>query len=256
MLRAARSSQGWRSVRKSAKKMHADISKFIDNSDDLTRLFGSLVIESWWFVVPEHKSGKLTQYAAEKSKVVRDARLSYVNPNFYIHIATGEDFATEQQLALRRGIETLRIDEVDVDLEEISEWADSQDELIKKLDAKILRYAGALHPIKLREIRTDWLRLHICGKNVLANLQKNHPQLWEEVDRCKKFRRRVLSTNYSVSNAPPAILQEAIDKIRSCISNKIPNIEEITLDALVHEAVSEWLLECPLDFPNGNTNIQ
>lgn len=237
-------------------KMHDDISKFIQNKADLARLFGTLTIESWWFVVPEHKSGKLVQYAAEKSKLVRDAQLSYIKPNFYIHVATGEDFVTEQQLAMRRGIETLRIEETEVALEEISEWADAQDDLIKKLDAKILRYTGPLDPVKLRDIRTDWLRLHICGKNVLANLQKNHPQLWEEVDRCKKFRRRILSTSYSVSTAPPAILQEAIDKIRSCILNKIPNIEELTLDALVHEAVSEWLLECPLDFPNGNTNIQ
>jgi hypothetical protein len=237
------------------RKIKEDIDKFIQNSSDLQRVFGVVKIGSWWFITPEHKSAKLTQYVAEKQQEVLAANLPYVGPNFFIHIATSTDFEAEHQIAVRRGTDNLRIDGVEVGAAQINEWADSNDGLVQKLDAKIQRYAGITDPEKLRELRADWLRLHINGKNVLASLQKSHPQLWEEVDRCKKARRQALFLNYSISKAPPAILEDALDKIRSCISLKIPNIEQVTLDALVQEAVSDWLIECPLDFPNTNANL-
>ena len=52
-------------------KITEDINKFINNSDELTKLFKDLKIHSWWLVVPEHKSGKLVQHASEKAALVR-----------------------------------------------------------------------------------------------------------------------------------------------------------------------------------------
>lgn len=235
-------------------KIHDDIEKFIRNGAELQKLFGPLKIESWWFVTPEHKSAKLVQYAQKKAEEVKEAHLPYTTRKFFIHIATPEDFETEKQIAVRRGLDMLRIDGLLVDESELAEWADGNDQLIQKLDAKIRRYVGVCELEKLRELREEWLRLHINGKNVLSALRKSHPQLWEEVDRCKSQRRRYLFLNFSTSKAPPEVLREAVEKLRTSIAAKIPQIEELTLEALVYEAVADWIIECPLDFPEHAGN--
>lgn len=236
-------------------KIHDDIEKFIKNGVELQKMFGPLKIDSWWFVTPEHKSAKLVQYAQQKAGEVKEANLPYTTRNFFIHIATADDFATEQQISVRRGLDVLRIDGLAANDTELAEWADANDQLIQKLDAKIQRYVGICELEKLRELREEWLRAHINGKNVLSSLRKSHPQLWEEVDRCKSQRRRFLFVNFSTLKAAPDVLKEAVDKLRTSIEAKIPQIEELTLEALVYEAVSEWIIECPLDFPEHARNL-
>jgi len=90
-------------------KISTDIKKFIDNKDELIKLFGPTKIARWILAVPTFDSGPLVQHAEKKAAEVRGAGLSYVSADFCISIVTDEDFETERAKLLRLGLEQLQL---------------------------------------------------------------------------------------------------------------------------------------------------
>jgi len=232
-------------------KMNQDIDKFIDNHKDLSKLFGTLKIESWWFVVPQHRSAKLVQHATSKASLVKSKRLPYVGDNFHIHIATGEDFAVERQAAITKRVEALQLEETEVPEMEVQDWADKNDQFVQVLDRKIRAYSGETRESKIRSLRDKWIERFIAGENTLKKMQTDFPDIWEEFRVLKKRRENGLFTKYSTATAGAAVLTETLDQFKAEIENNLPNLVSLA-DELSVATVAEWLLQCPLDFPDAS----
>jgi hypothetical protein len=52
--------------------------------------------------------------------------------------------------------------------------------------------------------------------------------------------------------AAGSILQYALKQIRSEVESKAAALSSGDTDAIAHEAVADWLMRCPLDFPEAN----
>jgi hypothetical protein len=233
-------------------KINKDINKFINNKDELLKLFGSVAISSWWLVVPEHKSSKLVQHATDKAAYVRSLGLPYVAKDFHIHIATAEDFAVERQAAIRKGVEALQLEETEVAEGEVQDWADKNDALVKVLDRKIRAYSGETRAAKIEELRDGWIESFIAAENTLKKMQRKYADVWEEFRALKKRKERVLFAKYSTHAAAHEVLAQTIGELRVEIENKVPNLSSEKVQELSLGTVAEWLHQCPLDFPNGS----
>lgn len=231
-------------------KMNQDIDKFIDNKKDLLKLFGTLKIGSWWFVVPQHRSSKIVQHATSKASYVQSKKLPYATIDFHIHIATGEDFAVERQAAIRKRVEALELDVSEVLEADVQDWADKNDQFVQVLDRKIRAYSGETRKSKIRNLRDKWIERFIVGENTLKRMEIDYPDIWQEFRILKTQREKALFTKYSTTTAGSLVLRETLNEFTTEIENNLPNLvgraEELSV-----ATVAEWLLQCPLDFPDG-----
>lgn len=234
-------------------KIYKDINKFIKNKAELTKLFGSVVISSWWLVVPEHKSAKLVQYASERSAMVRSLELPYVSKDFQIHIAPAEEFEVEREAAIRKGIEALQLGDTEVDDAEVQDWADKNDRFVKVLDRKIRAYSGETRKQKIERLRDGWIERFIAAENTLKKMQRKYADPWEDFRALKERKRKVLFAKYSTRAAPHEVLTATIEDLKVEIEKKVPNLRDDKIEELSLGTVAEWLHQCPLDFPNGST---
>jgi hypothetical protein len=235
------------------KKINDDIDKFIKNQKDLTKLFGPLVINSWWLVVPEHKSSKLVQHATEKAAMVRSLGLPYVSKDFHIHIATADEFEVERQAAIRKGLETLQLEDTEVDDSQVQDWADKNDEFVKVLDRKIRKYSGVTRTRTVERLRDGWIERFIAAENTLKRMQRKYADIWEDFRALKERKKKALFTKYSRRAAPHEVLKSTIEELKVEIEKKVPNLRDDKVEELSLGTVAEWLHQCPLDFPNGST---
>ena len=237
-------------------KITDDIRKFIDREAELTKLFGPLIIKSWWLVVPEHRSAKLVQHATTKAEEVRTANLPYVAADFCIHIATADDFALEREAAIRQGIEALRLEEKEVAPDEIQEWADTNDELVNKLDSKIIAYSGETRPHRIRDLRERWITSFIVAENMLKKLEVTYPGVWIGLAELRRRKEARLYLKYSSTRAGADVLNETIEELQAAILKRVPNLDERHAEDVAVGTVAEWLHRCPLKFPNETSSSQ
>lgn len=231
-------------------KMTEDVRKFIEGKNNLMRLFGPLKIKSWWLVVSEHRSAKLIQHATSKAKEVREAGLSYVTPDFSIHVATAEDFAMEREAAIRQGVEALKLDETEVNADQVREWADSNDDLVNKLDRKIIAYSEEHRPERVRDLREKWITSFITAENMLKKLQVAYPSIWMSLAELMRRKETRLYLKYSSARASVDVLKETIEEVRCDILRRVPNLDDGHAEDVAVGTVAEWLHRCPLDFPD------
>jgi hypothetical protein len=237
-------------------KVTNDIRKFIDNKNELSRLFGSVKIKSWWLIIPEHRSAKLVQHATMKAAEVRKANLPYVTADFTIHIATAEDFAVERAAAVRQGIEALQLEQPVVTTDDVRDWADNNDKLVSTLDRKITAYSGERKPEKVRDIREGWITSFIIAENMLKNLEQKYPRLWIAFAELKRRKETHLFVNYSHDRAGADVLKETIGELGAAMLREIPNLDERNAEDVAVGTVADWLQRCPLDFPDGTSSPQ
>ena len=230
-------------------KMTEDIGKFIKNRSDLSKLFGDLKIKEWWFITPEHKSARLTQHAEKKRIEVLQANLPYVDPDFIIHIATGEDFASEQKISIETQLQQLRLDSPYPKEIAILEWADRNDELVKTLDDKISRLLRTQDSQNIIKYRNEVIRHYITGQNCLERLRNESCELWEKISQCLRDREKFLASECMDSpDTPKSTLREQRNLLHQKINSDVPGLHLHTVDEIVHGITNSWMIVCPIDF--------
>jgi hypothetical protein len=99
-------------------------------------------------------------------------------------------------------------------------------------------------------LRNQIIKHYLEGQNVLEELRK-YPTAFEAIKIAKSERERYLATEvYLETGSPPEVLRKALNDIKETVRNQVPSISDPTIDAVAWEAVSDWLIRCPLDFPN------
>lgn len=241
------------SVRERTKKQKAkvagDLRKLIQNAPTLARLLGDTVLRRWVLIVPRWEDKELHAYADEQARQVRAAQLPFISADFAASIATAADFTVERQKLVTTRIPTLRIPLEEVRPDECDDWAQANDELIQNLDRKSLAicHSNAVHARKLRD---EFVRQYLRGKNALDKLRNEYPQVYEVAHTVKQDREAFLASESLIPDSlPPQKLRETLNRLEEQLRGGLPGIDQLTVDQLIHEAVADWLLRCPLDFP-------
>jgi hypothetical protein len=236
-------------TRKQKAKVTRDLGKLVEYKAKLPALLGLTVLNEWILVVPRWEDKALLAHAEEKLKLLRTAGLAFISPTIVPGICTGDNFITEREQLVQAGRDSLRIAVALVDQAQITDWVAVNDELVARLDKKALsiRHQDAA---TARNLRNESVRHFLDGQNALAKLRADYPEIFEVVDRIKKDKEHFLATESLTTSAlPPDHWRETRNSLEAELAGALRGLDRFTVRQFVHEAVADWLLRCPLDFP-------
>lgn len=228
---------------KQRNKINTDINKFINNESSLVGLFGNTKIKRWILMVPENVSAALVSYANKKNDEVLKKNLPYVSKEFQILIKDENDFLSEKKQLVESGGLLYKHPELEISDGELNKFDDEEQEGINNIKTKI-KDNYEIADEKYEEIKNFFIREYIYGNNVLSHLHGNFPELWTEVRNIKKMREESLLIEAIQSDTT---LDEEIKKITEKYKS-LNKLHTDTIEHLAREAISDWLMRCPLNF--------
>jgi hypothetical protein len=229
-------------------KMTNDIGKFIENRPTLTRIFGTVQVTRWILFVPHYDSKEIVSHAAKKTAEVKAAALPYVADSFQVCVCQQSDFSVAESQLLSSAQRQLRISAEAPTPQQIVEWNQANQGPSQVLADKLLR----LPTLSSVEVRTkfhsqvlDWF---LKGQEILEGLRA-YPDTFAKVKSAKSHRESFLVTGM-VSGLPPQDhLMRSVNDLREALEQEVRELHRFSSESLAYEAVADWLLRCPLDFP-------
>jgi hypothetical protein len=241
-------------TKKQKAKITQDLGKLQANAAALQIILGTTQLHYWILVVPRWEDKSVQAHAETKAAVIRQAGLPFIAPDFAPSIATGEDFLVERGKLVFAGADSLRINAPEVTDDAREDWVDTNDPLMANLDRKVLAICQG-RTTEARQLRNDLVRHYLEGRNALERLGNQYPDLYEAAFRVKEDREHFLATESLIPDLlPPQKMTETLNGLRAEFATVLPGMSKFTVNQLVHEAVSDWLLRCPLDFPQHTTH--
>jgi hypothetical protein len=236
--------------KKQRKKMTDDINKFIKNKEELAEFFGPTKITRWILVVPRHDTSKLVAHAERKAKLVRESNLPYVGEEFFVHIVEESYFKKELNILRQSETNGLNLTPTEISNDEIEKWIkENQNDLLVTLENKINKLPTLDKPEKVIQFRNEMIRHFITGQNTIDFLKDNHPYIYENLINTKRSRESYLATESLLhSGDKPVLLNDSMGKYSEALKDGVKGISSNTANILVLEAISDWLIRCPLDF--------
>lgn len=236
-------------------KMTEDIKKFIKNKDKLCRLLGSLKIKRWILLVPSFDSKEIVEHAAKKTAEVLAANLPYVDrDDFRVVVLQEAAFAAERAHLLNHAVTGIEITANDVDDCDADSWFEEEKncDRVIALELKIAKLPTLATPEKRKSFKREVIKWWLDGQNILDGLRK-YPEAWESIRRVKSEQEKYMRGNCMISNKHPSdMLQDALGKIEDSVKRKVAALADSSRKAVAHEAVADWLMRCPLDFPESS----
>ena len=238
-------------TRKQKAKVSSDIPKLIKNQQALAGFLGPTVIAQWILIVPRWEDKSLLAFAESKIAELRAANLPFISPRIVPSISTCDDFVMERQQLIQAGRESLRITAEFVAPTAVTDWVAGNDQLVAQFYRKVLAIRRGDED-GAKQLRDLFVKHFLDGQNALAKLRTDFPDLFEAVDRIKKDREHFLATeSLSTPALAPDHLRQTTASLEANIAAQLQGLDRFNVKQFVHEAIADWLLRCPLDFPNS-----
>jgi hypothetical protein len=233
-------------------KMSTDIKKFYENHSRLRRILGTLKIRRWLLVVPRHSSANLLGHASAKTQEVVAKQLDYVAPDFRVHVLDFQSFRAEYSRMVQQGIQQVTISPVSIDEASLGEFAAAAEnsELLQNLREKLSRLPRLSNDAAARtEVERILTEGFLEGQAYLDQLHANYPDLHRKILTFKRRKEHHLALLSRIIPSPSdARLESQIKELGEQIQGEFPTVSSMA-EALVSEAIADWLMRCPLDFP-------
>jgi hypothetical protein len=235
---------------KQRNKITVDIHKFVTKEAELVALFGDVKIGLWNLVVPYWNNKNLIKHANTKAAEIKKKCLKHVADAFRISILTADDFALEVQLLANINLYQFDIAAPPVPPDELAAWMAGKNnlEMVANLSHKAaLIGAGKLQQAKER-FQARMVANYIGGSIVLGRLEQELPEIHGKVIEYKVSREANLEAEtFATTKVPAEFFEATLQQYRDELAC-IPGISPRVAGILAHEAVSDWLLRCPMDF--------
>jgi hypothetical protein len=184
----------------------------------------------------------------KKTEEVRKLNLPHVAADFCVHVETETCFAVEKQLLLGVGLAKTKIVIAPVDSAEVAGWTGDHPDQVKILREKV-KLMPTLNGNAAQEFQDRVIKHYLEGQNALAQLNEKYPEQYEQVRLAKDQREQFLETECLISGSTPGdLLMTTLQKFKEHLTTDIVGISEYTADRLTWEAISDWLIRCPLKF--------
>lgn len=230
------------------KKMSDDIAKFIKNKAVLTNIFKTVVIKRWVLFVPYYDSKDIIAHAAAKTAEVIAACLSYVAADFRIVVCQEDDFPIARSQLLNANAGTLKIAVNSATAGQVRIWTSQNNTLFSTLEEKIGRIPKFKTTAQRQSFCEQVLKWHIDGQALLEALRL-YPEIYEKVRAAKNHQENYLAMAALDSEVTKNSLTGPIDALKAALQREVRELHSFNADTLSYEAVADWLLRCPLNFP-------
>lgn len=229
-------------------KMSRDIKKFIGNHATLNKIFGSVRVSRWVLFVPYFDSKQIVSLASKKTEEVLAAKPPYVSDGFRVIVCQEDDFAVERNHLLNADLGTIQIEVDKSTIDQVALWATSNHSLSAILEEKLRKLPTIQNDQHRRDFHQQVLKWYLDGQSIHGALRK-YPEVYEKVLRAKNHRENFLAMTLISGDAPQNILHTTLNNLIDAFKTEIKLLGGFDAESLAHEAVADWLLRCPLDFP-------
>jgi hypothetical protein len=235
-------------------KMTDDVGKFIKNRTTLQKIFGMVNITRWVLFVPYYDSKEIIIHASKKTAEVVEAKLPYVSDDFRVSICHEEDFLVARDKLISAGTTALQLTIDAATPEQVTQWVASNDRLASTLEDKLRRLPTLRNEADRRAFHSKILKWYLEGQAILQGLRM-YPDVFEKVLKAKSHRENFLVMATVAGRTPQEILTSSIQGLRETLQQEVRELHSFSAESLAHEAVADWLLRCPLDFPEVVPNV-
>ncbi len=241
-------------------KITQDVGKFIANKDNkLSDLLGSLKIRRWILLVPSFTDREIVAHARKKTEEVLAANPPYIDQHDFQVVVLDEDaFAAEKAQLLRYAVEGIDISTEPVSEEVIDGWSEDERNAYKveHLTAKTAKMPTLVTEQRRVAFERQVIKWWLEGQNVLEEL-RDYADAWEAIRLAKSEQEKYLQGHCMVTNQEPyPLLKEALAEIERTVEQRVIALSPGSRRAVAHEAVADWLMRCPLDFPEVASDEQ
>lgn len=236
--------------KKQRDKMTADVQKFIDNRSTLQQLFRTLKMTRWVFFVPHFDSKEIVAHAGKKTQEIIHAALPYVDDDFRVVVCQETDFAVARDQLINATSQGLRFKTSPITAEAVSAWTQSNDVMLGVLKGKIEKLP-TLHTQAQRDTFViKVLQWYLSGQALLERL-RDYPQVYEKVIETKSHRETFLAMGSLHGSASNVVVMETLTDFKETLKREAKELHDFCAEQLAYEAVADWLIRCPLEFPEA-----
>jgi hypothetical protein len=229
-------------------KMTKDIGKFINNRSTLTRIFGTVQITRWALFVPHCNSKEMVAHASKKTDEVKSAALPYVADTFHVCVCQQSDFSVAESQLLNAAQMQLRVSAESPTPQQIAEWNEANEGPSQVLADKLLRLPTLVNDDARSQFHSKVLDWYLKGQDILDGLRA-YPDTFAKVKAAKSHRESFLVTGIVSGLPPQEHLMRSVNDLREALELEVRELHRFSSESLAYEAVADWLLRCPLDFP-------
>lgn len=240
-------------VKKASSAMKAkagrDLPKLKKNETKINAILSGLRIRRWILLCPFLDDKDVVANVRERGAELKAANLSILSADFEALVHSQDDFAGEleqlEQLSLGPPLS--------VDVPSAKEIAAAGETAIGKCIAtKLCRAFGS--PASTSQITKRlqaYVHAHLYRENALDQLRQNHPIVWERCIQLLDAEEQRLIAVGSMMTLPVVQLQESTKRIEDSLARDLPKLSTATVTHIALGTVSDWLIRCPLDFPEA-----
>jgi len=241
-------------VKKAASAMKAkagrDIPKLVKNKDKIAPILSGVVAKRWILLSPFLDNKDVVADVRKRGVAVKAEGLSFLAPGFEALCHSQEDFAgeIEQLKALSLG------PPLSVDMPSSSDVSAAGETSIgARIDAKLGRAFGAgAKSTQIAQRRDAYIKANLYRENALEQLRQNHSALWERAFQTLEAEETRLIAVGATSTIPAEQLQASTQRIEESLTKALPALLSGVVTQIAVGTVSDWLIRCPLDFPEGS----
>lgn len=235
---------------KQREKMTEDIGKFIKNKTTLQGIFKPLKMTRWVLFVPIFDSKYIVAHAAKKTQEVIDAGLPYVASDFRVVVVQESSYSHARDQLLSVTPAGLKLGKPVVSDDTVNVWSSCNDGLVGVLQEKLSKLPAVKNNERRDQLVQQVLKWYLVGQEMLNHL-RNYPEVYEKVVATKSHREDFLSLSCLDGDASKGNLAQTIKSFEDELRQEVEELHGFSVESLAVEAVADWLIRCPLSFPEA-----
>lgn len=232
-------------------KASRDLKKLETNQPILQRLLQSVTLSRWILLCPFLDDKDVVAFTRERASELVKIGLPILSPLFEAIVHCQEDFA--DQIAFLRQQPINPVASVRITLED---WPleIGHGELAQAIEDKLRRAYPDHTPEDIAELAARYVLAHAQSQATLEQLRLDYPQLWEAARMCISTEEQRLVLLGAQGSAPTEQLHSSVEKIQNSMTRDMPGLAAATISAISLGTLSDWLIRCPLDFPERRSH--
>ncbi|MBN9987147.1 hypothetical protein [Rhizobium laguerreae] len=230
-------------------KITRDLAKIVANESQVGALFNEVKIKHWILLAPLHDSKEVNLHCSKKTKDMREKKCGALDETFEVAI---HDLALFPAAVIANGLTSIsrvKLSVPEPTIEEVQAWTAGSSNLLANAHHKLSKRSS---PENVGEAVSDATSAFLQGNALLDALRNGSPDLHEKVTIAIKSRaRRLQFAGPQGGQDASGILHAELDSLISAVQSAAPNLSIENAEQIAYGAISEWIMRCPLDFPNA-----
>jgi hypothetical protein len=233
-------------------KITDTVSTLIEQRSRLGRVLGTHHIQRLIFLFPRHDSAEVNGHLRKQEKLLREAvdqhEIESIRPDVVLAAWTIPPYLTTEREELERvGGAKAPLPHVEVDAAELQRY---REEAAKPLVGTLEKLERRFGSSKAPDILDIALEDKLIADEQERLLEKR-PNSYEKYQRLKAQERHAIRRLTAEGGTSSMTLEDVRERLSEKIEGQVPGMDDGDVSSLAAGVVSNWLVECPLDFPDG-----